>query len=328
MGRDSNVKVSVIVPVRNGEQYLRDCTRFLDNQTFKDFESIFIIDGSSTDNSIDLASELLRNKQSSKIIIQNQGLKQGGNRNIGLDIAVGEAIWFLDVDDAPSPFFLEVMYDLLSSTDSDFVSCNFVNEGPKGIVKEGSGTEYHSKILVGEEGVISCSREEIPVTVWSKLFRRDFLLRNGISFEDSYSEDILFVYRCLSKCERIAITDRPLYAYRQTGNSVCRNKDNIDLRGRCEIEAYDTVDQLFSLDEVRRHNAVLKMRSSGHMTRRAFVEYAKSPKNLESYNRYLKGTLEGWYHVHLPNLYWISIRLYIVLVYKRNGSTGIKKRLS
>lgn len=304
---------------------MSNCAGFLKAQTRSDFEVIFVVDARSTDGSVDLAHELSLSFGHSSVIVQSEGLGLGGNRNLGLDRALGECVWFADVDDAPSPDFIKDMLSLYDETHADFVCCNFVNTGPEGLVKEKPGAKYGTKILNRDEALISRTDGEFPVSTWSKLFNREFLLKNGLYFDESFAEDIYHTYRCLDRCDKICIYDRPLYAYRQTKDSICRNKAHQDKRGRDEIASYDRVDGLTDDVYVLKRNALMKIRSSGHMSYTGFMEYAKSEKNRESYEKYLKGTPEGWWHLHFSTLYWIAIRFYVATVYKRNGSLAMKK---
>ncbi|MCQ2078682.1 MAG: glycosyltransferase [archaeon] len=319
--------VSIIVPIRNGAQYLEECVGFLKAQTLQNFEVIFVVDTESEDGSVELVDKLAKECQDSLVIHQGDGMKLGGNRNLGLEHSRGKAIWFVDADDAPSPDFVKDMYGLLTDNDVDFVCCNFLNVSPTGLIKERPNAEYHVRVCDNEEALILRNDEYYPVSVWSKMFRRDFLLDNHILFDESFAEDIIYTYRCIKACRRICLYDRPLYAYRQTLGSICRKKENLDKRGHDEIASYDQVDELYTdRQEVLRKNATMKLRSSGHMSFSAFRKYARSEKNRESYERYLKGNFEAWWHLHLPTLYFIAIRTYIKLVYKRYGTAAMTKR--
>ncbi len=101
----------------------------------------------------------------------------------------------------------------------------------------------------------------------------------------------------------------------------------MDKRGMAEIESYCLADQICKDDPVSlKRNAVMKVRSSGHMTYHTFMSYAKSGPTREAYESYMRGTLEGiWFRYFTP-LYWLSIRTYIKLIYKRNGSLGMNKK--
>ena len=91
-------KISVIVPIYNNEQYLKTCLDSLVNQSLNDIE-IILIDDCSTDNSYKIAQEYNDNYSNIKLYKNNQNYGQGKTRNIGLDIATGEYIGFIDSDD-------------------------------------------------------------------------------------------------------------------------------------------------------------------------------------------------------------------------------------
>ncbi len=327
MVTDSDVDVSVVVPIRNGAPFLDEFIGFMKAQTFKNFELILVVDDTSFDQTVEMSKGFQKDFEHSTVIVQDQGLKLSGNRNIGLDAARGKAVWFVDVDDAPAPDFINDMYRLLNETESDFVCCDFVNVGPKGFVKEKRNAVYHHKVMNREEAFESRSRDEFPVSAWSKLFNRSFLLDNDLYFKESYAEDIVYTYRCIAACNRICIYNRPLYAYRQTPNSICRAKGNLDLRGNDEIASYDVADEICKDDpEALRRNAIMKIRSSGHMSYSGFMKYAKSEKNRTMCQTHLKGSFEAWWHMHMSTLYWVAIRFYVFAVYKRNGSRAMTKK--
>ena len=315
----------MIVPIRNGAKFLDNCIGFLSAQTYGNFEIIFVVDADSTDDTVKKVKTIVDSHPDSRLILQDKKLKLGGNRNLGLMASKGRYIWFLDVDDAPSKDFLKDMVSLIEKTGSDFVCCNFINTDSTGTIREKSGKEYHHLVLNREEAIDARNHDLFPVSTWSKLFRKDFLLDHSLLFEDLMCEDVIHTYRCVEACQKICIYDRPLYAYRQHNESMC--SQDPDIRGRAEINAYCEVDRLFPNDpEVLRRNAIMKIRSSGHMSHHCFMQYAKSPENRESYEKYLKGTLEGWWHIHIPTLYWMAIRTYVATVYKRKGSNGMYKK--
>ena len=113
--------------------------------------------------------------------------------------------------------------------------------------------------------------------------------------------------------------------------AITRTKENMDRRGRDEIAAYNGVDSMKMDPEVRekvlRNNAYIKMRSSGHMGKEAFLEFAKGPEFKDLYDRYLKGHFEGWGFYHFPRVYYAGIRFYLKYLYKRNGSTYMRTKL-
>nr|MCR4662874.1 glycosyltransferase [Endomicrobiaceae bacterium] len=107
-------KVSVIVPVYNVEQYLRQCLDSIINQTFKDFECICVNDG-STDNSLTILQEYSKKDNRIKIINQkNSG--SSVSRNNGIKQALGQYVSFVDADDWITDNYLEILYNKIIET--------------------------------------------------------------------------------------------------------------------------------------------------------------------------------------------------------------------
>lgn len=115
------IKISVIVPVYNVENYLRECLESIINQTLKEIE-ILCIDDCSTDNSYSILEEYAK-KDNRIILIKNLENKGGGyNRNIGIKEARGEYISFIDSDDYVLKDYLENLYNTAKKYNSDIVN--------------------------------------------------------------------------------------------------------------------------------------------------------------------------------------------------------------
>ena len=119
-------KVSVIIPVYNVEQYLRECLDSVVNQTLKDIEIICVNDG-STDNSLSILEEYAANDKRIKVIDLKTNIKQGGARNRGLDIVQSDYIMFVDSDDYIELNTLEKFYNVIIKNNCDIVISYFVN---------------------------------------------------------------------------------------------------------------------------------------------------------------------------------------------------------
>ena len=113
------VKVSVIIPVYNTELYVRQTIQSILGQTLYDIEIITVNDG-STDNSLSILSELAKQDNRIKIFTHsNQGLSV--SRNVGIEKASGEFIYFMDSDDLLDHDTLEICYQKCTSEQLDFV---------------------------------------------------------------------------------------------------------------------------------------------------------------------------------------------------------------
>ena len=111
-------KISIIIPVYNVEQYIKNCLESVINQTYDNWEIILIDDG-STDNS----KAIYENIAIKKFKQTNKGVSAA--RNLGIEKAQGDYIVFLDADDWIEKNFLERMLEVIENEDADIVQCNF-----------------------------------------------------------------------------------------------------------------------------------------------------------------------------------------------------------
>ena len=121
-------KVSVIIPVYNTEQYLRECLDSVVNQTLKDIEIICVDDG-STDNSLAILREY-KAKDSRIIVLTQENQFAGVARNHGMEAACGQYYAFMDADDCFLPDAIEKMFNLCEQYELDFIKACFYNLEP------------------------------------------------------------------------------------------------------------------------------------------------------------------------------------------------------
>ena len=312
-------KVSIIIPVLNGADYIDRIVGYLSEQTCQDFEVIFVVDSRSTDGSMEAASKYA--SPHVKVLEEING-PLGISRNTGLDQSSGEFIWFLDCDDRPFPRFLEKMLRIQDKYSADVVSCNFVYSANPD--KDfGFDRKYSFKVTVmnSEEAVRARAEERFPVTAWCKIFRKSLLIDNDIRFAKGYCEDIVHTYRTISAADVICYYDEPLYIYYQHDSSFCNNNINSDRRGQAEQDAYENLEQ-FDIDRPEgfyKRKALVRIRSSGHMTYKSFKAFAKSPECREMLRQDCRGVPEAiWYRLS-PTTYYMAIRLFFRAYYYREG---------
>ena len=119
---DKKKLISVIIPIYNTEQYLKECLDSVCSQSYKDIEIICINDG-STDNSEEITRSYAQQDKRIKLISQkNQGLSI--TRNNGVSQAQGEYLFFLDSDDTIEQNAIETLYNRAERTQADIVICN------------------------------------------------------------------------------------------------------------------------------------------------------------------------------------------------------------
>lgn len=290
---------------------------YLEQQTFRDFEALFIIDRRSDDGSLEIARRY--ESDSVRVMIEDNG-PLGISRNTGLDASTGEFVWFLDVDDRPLPTFLEKMMRIQDKYSADIVGCNFVySSHPDQDFDYSDRYEFEITVMNSEEAIIARSVERFPVTAWSKVFRRSLLVDNGIRFSDRYCEDIIHTYRAISSADVVCYCDEPLYIYFQHSESFCNSKS--DARGRAEQDAYRMLDEYDITDShyFEKRKALVRIRSSGHMSYRTFRKYAKSAECRDLLKRSCRFAPEALWYRFLPSSYYMAIRIFFKLFYYREG---------
>lgn len=208
--------ISVIVPLYNAEEYIEQCLGSILNQTFKDYE-VIVIDDCSTDNSVAVV-EKFATKFKGKLRLIRKNKNSGGpaiSRNIGIGLAKGKYIAFIDNDDLFIPNALKDFYEVAEKFKADVVHAekHFRNVKPEKVIDNQTKLEITSTQRTDfvdkptldtnnlAERLIAFSQKKYWY-VWNKIFRRDFLIENQIYFKDIIaSDDLLFSFFtvCLAK---------------------------------------------------------------------------------------------------------------------------------
>lgn len=211
------VKLSVIIPVFNVENYISCCLESILKQPFKDFEVICINDGSS-DNSLDVLQRF-KNQDERIIIIDKKNEGSGIARNAGLSIAKGDYIYFVDGDDwVEENVFGKILSkaDELNTDILIFGGLSYYNgKGKKGgYSADKLPKKYLNKVFSSKE--IKNNIFKFPSTAWTKLYKRDFLVKNNIKFQNiKVGQDQLPFFHSMVKAERIALLPENIYCYRK-----------------------------------------------------------------------------------------------------------------
>lgn len=209
----SSIKISVIVPVFNKQQYLKECLDSLISQSLKDIEIICVDDG-STDNSPSIIEEYSNTDKRIRTFSQeNSG--PGSARNRGLKESVGEYVAFIDADDWIEEDALEKTYDDAIVNESDLVLFNALEHLPENVTK---ARVYYPESIEGsfnytEHPDLIMNNYQIVCT---KIHRRTFLEENDIHFdENGLFEDVFFHVKSIVKSCRISYINEFLYNYRR-----------------------------------------------------------------------------------------------------------------
>ncbi|MGL5279831.1 MAG: glycosyltransferase family 2 protein [Cetobacterium sp.] len=213
--------LSVIIPAYNVEKYIERCINSVLNQKLKNIE-IVIIDDGSKDKTSDICLEVSKNNKN--IIykkVQNSGCSAA--RNLGISIAKGKYIAFLDSDDWVD---LDMYIDMLEEAEkkqADIVICGFkkLDENKKllstvKVPKKSNKDEY-----------TDCTTEWFS-SPCNKIYKKDLLEKNNIKFLlNIYTgEDMFFNFMSFFYSDKITSIDKPYYNYFMNQNSVSNNYKN------------------------------------------------------------------------------------------------------
>lgn len=220
--------VSVIVPIYNVENYLRDCLVSLEKQTLNNIEVILVNDG-STDESEKVAKEFVeRNDNFFLVNRDNGGLSAA--RNTGLDLASGEYIYFLDSDDFISDNALEMLYNKAKLYDLDQIrfSAYIFEDGTNDYQWVGnsqSGYKYtgdYPDIMTGVDFYkYSIKKKNYYPSSCLIFTKKDVINNNNLRFlEGILHEDNLFNFELTIKCAKVSLINEPLYYRRYRKGSI------------------------------------------------------------------------------------------------------------
>lgn len=335
----NRVKVSVLVPIYNVEEFLPECLDSLVRQALKEIEIICINDG-STDKSLDIIKKYAA-KDDRIVIINKKNSGYGDSMNQGLKKATGEYIGIVESDDFIELDGFERLYNLAKSNNVEVVKSNFYEyytEKHKDISKS-------SMFLPNEVDRIIDPREHRLVfyeqpSIWSAIYENSFLKKNEITFLPSPGasyQDAGFNFKVWATARRAYFTDEAFLHYRQ---------DNPNSSVKSDGKVYAVKDEY---DEVERYlkekglmeeygHTLTAMRFSAYiwnmkrLTRKAAREFGKTVK--KDYERIKK---EGFLNhekmdgVGKHNAKDLAIRhpnLYIALRPLHESRNGFRKTAS
>lgn len=223
-------KVSVIIPVFNGEGTIERCLDSVTSQTLSDIEIIVINDGST--DSTPLVLNKITDLRVKTITTPNSG--QGFARNRGIEAAVGEYLAFVDADDTIEKEMLEIMYNAAEKENADVVQCNLYDIYPNG--------EKKIQLDISDETIEITDRGDYTdryftpchhsYEVCNKLIKRSIIA--DLRFKDTrkyFSEDLLLNLELISRIKRITFISKPLYNYYQNDTSHLHNNYEKRLEG-------------------------------------------------------------------------------------------------
>ena len=235
-------KVSVLVPICNVEMYLEQCLSSLAAQDMKELEVICLNDGSK-DRSSEMAHKYERNDSRFRVIDKsNSGY--GKTMNLGLSLAKGKYIGIVESDDYVEPGMFSCLYVIAEKHTADVVKSAFwVHTNGLDVFEDVISDEWYDKSISNED---TFKVFESNPSIWSNLYKRDFLTSNNITFFETPGasfQDIAWRTKVFATAGKVVFTKKAFYHYR-------RDNVNASVRGDgklfCVCDEYDEAERFLS----------------------------------------------------------------------------------
>ena len=213
-----NLLISVVVPVYNVEQYIRECVDSIISQTHYHLEIVLVDDG-SLDKCPVICDEYAKKDGRIKVIHQkNGGLAKA--RNVGIENSNGEYITFIDSDDYVVSNYIEMLYRGIIENDADVSIASFRSFKKNNIAVIEDCSSQFAAISKKRCFEIYTSISTNPfVSAWNKLYKRN--LFSNIRFpEGKLYEDAFTTYKIFDVAQKIVFTSSVLYFYRLNPDSI------------------------------------------------------------------------------------------------------------
>lgn len=271
--------ISIIIPVYNVEAFLKECAASIMGQTYKNFEAIFVDDG-STDSSGEICDALGELDERIKVIHQkNKGLS--GARNTGLSHAKGDYICFVDSDDMVSPRYLEEMLEAIRSENADLAICDV--ESTK--LCEPSFDIRENCFLKASD----CrdwlkdtrTREYVLMTVaWNKLYSKALL--EGFSYEEGkWHEDEFAINKIIYKIRKAVFVPKKLYRYRDNTGGITGESNKYNAK---HLDVFDAYRERINISVQNRDLAFANITLANTLHKLTEL-YFKNPKMATAYKK-------------------------------------------
>lgn len=244
-------KISIIVPVYNVENYIKDCIESIMNQTHKNIEIILVDDG-STDTSGKICDKYKDVDNRIKVIHkENSGLSEA--RNFGLEAATGKYIMFCDSDDYYELNACEILLKEMENKNADMVIGNYINTDDKGV--KWSNPIFDIKKYKNFKLSIKDYSDSFYImnsSVCNKIFRRDFIEKNNMRFIPHLpAEDAIFTTLYFMKSKKVYYISDVIYNYRQRANTS-------SISNNCSLKYFKGINEAYKIiyNNFLEHNEV------------------------------------------------------------------------
>lgn len=224
-------KVSIVVPIYNGEKYIRRCLNSLLSQTYQNLEIICVNDG-SIDNSIKILNEIKKN-DNRIIVIDKQNTGVSDSRNIAIKKSTGKYIAFCDIDDIYELNYIEKIVNYFKRKNVDAVRCNYkvIDENDK-LISTGNLDNLNRKIFdnksIQEKLIPMALNGTLPCFSYLIVVKKECLNNIEYPTDIRMMEDVVFYIKVLLSIKKIYVTNEQLYTIMFNNNGATNSYKNYE----------------------------------------------------------------------------------------------------
>ncbi|MGL6098398.1 MAG: glycosyltransferase family 2 protein [Fusobacteriaceae bacterium] len=206
----SEIDITIIIPIYNGEKYIKKCLESITDQSYKNFEIICIDDG-STDRSNPICQEYTETESRMRLVTQkNSG--PSSSRNCGIELARGKYLCFVDADDMVEKDYLEKLFEKIEDG-YDLVTCGYRDYSQYGRVD--LNDFYKKNSSYHQDEFLEAIFTGVGGTLWGKIFKKNLIMEYSIRLNQNIfmCEDQLFVLEYTLVSSKFSSLESILYNY-------------------------------------------------------------------------------------------------------------------
>ncbi|MGL5965535.1 MAG: glycosyltransferase [Fusobacteriaceae bacterium] len=222
-------ELSIIIPAYNAAKYIQKCLDSVLEIEEIDLEIIVINDGSKDETLKIIKQYEIKNNNLKVIDKKNEGVSAA--RNLGLKVAQGKFIVFIDSDDFINATIFKKCFEMIRKSNLDILVTEALEIDENGkILKIRNKHESILRLntISGKEMMKNLVQKKcLSVEAWLNIYRKDFLVKNNLLFKDYFYEDSIYTQECLYHAEKIKCVNEKFYRYVRRDNTITTSNDNV-----------------------------------------------------------------------------------------------------